>query len=376
MPRIEARIEEIKQRQSQIATEIDGDGADLDALEEEARGLSEELRSLRTSAERKEEIRNALKSETAHIVRPGEVPEQRIYDADSTEYRSAFFKNLLGVELNREERAAFVHTTANTANVLPTQTLNNIWDLVSTQHSIMGDITVYRTGTIIEVLKHTAIAAGDAATVSENTANEDEKNTFAKVTLSGKDFSKSVDISYAMERMSVDALESYLTGEIARQLGAAMATDVVTQIKADMAEANASTTAAVGKIDFAELAEVFGSLERADHVCVYAKRSTVYKYLVGMVDSNKRPIFQPSAQVGAEGVVLGAQIKIEDAVADGQLLIGDASKVVYNMVQDIMIENDRDIKKHVTTYSGYARGSGALIADKAFATLTVKTAAS
>lgn len=376
MPRIEARIEEIKKRQSQIATEIDGDGADLDALEKEARGLSEELRNLRTSAERKEEIRNALKNETAHIVRPDEVPEQRIYDADSTEYRSAFFKNLLGVELNREERAAFVHTTANTANVLPTQTLNNIWDLVNTQHSIMGDITVYRTGTIIEVLKHTAIAAGDAATVSENTANEDEKNTFAKVTLSGKDFSKSVDISYAMERMSVDALESYLTGEIARQLGAAMATDVVTQIKADMAEANASTTAAVGKIDFAELAEVFGSLERADHVCVYAKRSTVYKYLVGMVDSNKRPIFQPSAQVGAEGVVLGAQIKIEDAVADGQLLIGDASKVVYNMVQDIMIENDRDIKKHVTTYSGYARGSGALIADKAFATLTVKTAAS
>lgn len=376
MPRIEARIEEIKKRQSQIATEIDGDGADLDALEKEARGLSEELRNLRTSAERKEKIRNALKNETAHIVRPDEVPEQRIYDADSTEYRSAFFKNLLGVELNREERAAFVHTTANTANVLPTQTLNNIWDLVSTQHSIMGDITVYRTGTIIEVLKHTAIAAGDAATVSENTANEDEKNTFAKVTLSGKDFSKSVDISYAMERMSVDALESYLTGEIARQLGAAMATDVVTQIKADMAEANASTTAAVGKIDFAELAEVFGSLERADHVCVYAKRSTVYKYLVGMVDSNKRPIFQPSAQVGAEGVVLGAQIKIEDAVADGQLLIGDASKVVYNMVQDIMIENDRDIKKHVTTYSGYARGSGALIADKAFATLTVKTAAS
>ena len=54
-----------------------------------------------------------------------------------------------------------------------------------------------------------------------------------------------------------------------------------------------------------------------------------------------------------------------------ELLIGDAKKVVYNMVQDIMIESDRDIKKHVTTHSGYARGSGALIAPKAFAKLTV-----
>lgn len=373
MPRVEARIEEIRERQAQIAQEIDGENPDLDALEKETRDLSQELKELRNAESRKEAIRSALADGTANIMRPIEVPEHRNYGADSREYRSAFFKTLLGEELTREERAAYVHTTANTTAVLPTETLNNIWDLVSTQHSIMGDITIYRTGTIIEVLKHTAIAAGDAKTVSENTANDDEQNTFAKVTLSGKDFSKSVDISYAMERMSVDSLESYLTGEIARQLGAAMAADVVAQIDTDMATDNAITTAAAGKIDFSELATVFGSLERADHVCVYARRSTVYKYLVAMVDSNKRPIFQPSAQAGAEGVVLGAQIKIEDAVTDGTLLIGDASKVVYNMVQDIMIESNRDIKKHVTTYSGYARGSGALIVDKAFATLTVKS---
>ena len=55
------------------------------------------------------------------------------------------------------------------------------------------------------------------------------------------------------------------------------------------------------------------------------------------------------------------------------MLIGDPKKVVYNMVQDIMIESDRDIKKHVTTYSGYARGQGALIDGAAFAQLTVTT---
>ena len=36
-----------------------------------------------------------------------------------------------------------------------------------------------------------------------------------------------------------------------------------------------------------------------------------------------------------------------------------------------MIETDKDIKKHVTTYAGYARGQGALIDPLAFCTLTV-----
>ena len=43
----------------------------------------------------------------------------------------------------------------------------------------------------------------------------------------------------------------------------------------------------------------------------------------------------------------------------------------YHDVQDIMIERDKDIKKHVTTYSGYSRGSGSLIDPDSFAQLTV-----
>ena len=36
-----------------------------------------------------------------------------------------------------------------------------------------------------------------------------------------------------------------------------------------------------------------------------------------------------------------------------------------------MIENDRDIKKHVITYSGYCRFGAALAAPASFAKLTV-----
>lgn len=366
-------MEDIEKRYAEINVEMDKPEADIDALTEEVRNLKERKTELEKAAEKRRELKADV-SENGTTVRKFTDPEERkeTPGADSKEYRNAFLKNLLGMDMSREERAAFVHTTQNTGNVLPTTMLNQIWDLVSKQHSIMGDITIYRTGTILEVIKHTAIAQGAAKTVAENAANDDEQNTFVKVTLSGKDFSKHVDISYAMQRMSIDALEQYLVAEISRSMGDAMADDVIAQIGTDMTSANKVESAAEGTLSFKELATVFGMLKRVGAVSVYATRSTIYNYLVGMVDTTGRPIFQPSAQTGQEGVILGAQIKVEDSVADNVILIGDGKKLVYNMVQDIMIESDKDIKKHVTTYSGYARGEGALIEPDAFVQLTVK----
>ena len=364
-------MEDIEKRMEEIRTELEGENPDIDALTEEVRKLKERKKELEDTAEKRRKLKDDVEASGTTVRKFADPEEKRKYGASSKEYRNAFLKNLLGMEMNKEERAAFVHTTANTGNVLPTTMLNQIWDLVSKQHSIMGDITIYRTGTILEVVKHTAIAQGAAKTVAENTANDDEQNTFVKVTLSGKDFSKSVDISYAMQSMSMDAFEQYLVNEISASMGDAMAADVIAQIGTDMTGNNKVNSAAANTVTFKELATLFGMLKRVGAVNVYATRATIYNYLVGMVDTTGRPIFQPSAQAGQEGVVLGATIKVEDAVADNVILIGDPKKLVYNMVQDIMIESDKDIKKHVTTYSGYARGEGSLIDPDAFAQLTV-----
>lgn len=386
---IEAEIDQIEQALENLAEAAE----DLaQEAEPEARDGEEEEEEENQEGEDEEEERGSLARQRAQLRArvaagmlgaktrdfknlEGNPMKKTVYTAASPEYRTAYFKNLMGRDMTAEERAAFVHTTANTAAVLPTETLNEIWDLITGQHSIMGDIRILRSGTTIEVIKHTAVAQGNAAQVNENAANDDEQNTFVKVTLAGHDFSKHIDISYALERMSIDAFENYIVNEIAALMGEAMSADVVNNaIIAKMAAANKVTSGTVGKIAFKELAGAFGLLKRAGSVVVYGTRKTIYTYLVGMEDSQGRPIFQPNAQTGAEGFCLGATVKVEDAVADGVLLIGDGSKVTYNMVQDIMIENDKDIKKHVTTYAGYARGEGALIDDTAFATLTVKTA--
>ena len=256
---------------------------------------------------------------------------------------------------------------------MPTTLLNQIWDLIENNHSILGDITIYRIGTVLEIAKRTAIAAGDAATATEGAApSNDENNTFAKVTLAGKDFAKTVNISYALGLMSIDGFENFIVNEIADRLGAALAADIISQIGTDFDSAhNDLDVATSGSVVWADVAGAFSVLKNTSKVVVYASRATIYKYIVGMVDTTKRPIFQQTANEGIEGFLLGAPVKVEDAIADDLIWIGDPKQVVGNMVQDIMVESQKDISKHVITYAGYARFQCSLLAPAAFAKLDV-----
>lgn len=288
------------------------------------------------------------------------------------EYKNAFLKTLLGRDLTEMENVAYIHTTTQENAPVPTEMLNEIWDLIYGEHHILEDITIYRTGTIMEITKHTAVTQGKAKKVAEGEANDDEQNTFVKVTLSGKDFSKHVDISYAMQKMSIPAFETYLKNEIATGIGEELAKEVIAAIGTGMEAENKIETAAAGTVSYKDLAKLFGQLKRVGSLNIYATRKTIYNYLVGLTNESGTPIFQQVINPGVEGALFGAQIKTEDAVADGTILVGDGKKFVFNMIQDIMVESAKDIKKHVVTHSGYARGEGALIDGKAFAQLTLK----
>ena len=298
---------------------------------------------------------------------------EKIYDASSIEYRNAFLKHISGRDdqMTKMENEAFVHTTQNTPNVLPTTMVDQIWDLVSKNHVIVGDVTTYRTSTILEVVKHTAIVQGAAAVKNEGVANDDEKNTFVKVTLSGKDFVKSVEISYAEAKMSIDALEAYLIQEISSNIGEAIANDMVSTIEGSIDNDNKFNAATSGTLVFADVTKAFGKLKRNAKTVVYCSQATLFNYIVGMTNSAGQLIYQANANEGANGFLLGAAVKIEESVADGKILLGDPKKVVNNVVQDLMVETDKDIKAHKYIYSGYERSECALIDTVAFAEITI-----
>lgn len=293
------------------------------------------------------------------------------FNAESPEYRSAFLKKLQGGSLTEIEERAFTHTTQNTGVVIPKQLEDKIYSNMYEAHPILKDVKRLNTGAVFTIAKHVSIDAGDAKQVAEAEANEDEKNTFVSVTLNGKNFSKHIELSYQLENMAIPAFEKYLVEEIAERIGSAMADDIVAQIRKDAHADNKFATAQPG-LDMTDVFKAFGSLKGSNKVFIYANNDTIYNHIVSMKGLTEgRLSFVSSPQEAIDARLLGKGIKEEDAVPDGEILIVDPSEFVYNVITDVMIERDKDIKKHVHVISGYSLAEGTLTNDKAAAIVTV-----
>lgn len=362
---LKKRLKEINAELDDLLEQLDGDddedeGERMTAEEIEVRGeeLAEEKRDILAKIrieERKERLRNAAAFGTP-IINPNNDPQEganknmtRAEMIASEEYRSAFYANLRG-EATEEQRSTLL-TAGTDAIAIPKALDDKIWDNIYTDHPILGDIDIKRTGVILEVTKHTKVKAGKAGKVEEGTAATLEDNEFVKVTLVGQDYAKTVELSYAAAKMSQGALEDYLATEVANSMGEALATEIFAKMKTDLGAA--AVTVAKGKnLTFADFCKAVGSVQRGTNLKVYASRAKKFEQIVGMVDTAGQPVFR-------DGCTLGYDVK-EDSAAGDDIFIVDTSKFVLNMVQDIMIENDRDIKTHKIIISGYARAEGCM----------------
>ena len=362
-----ARIDEINARLAAIDGEIDAaEGEALTNLENEVAQLTAERSQIMEAIQTRQKLRASIAAGnvSGQIIEPkeeGNPMEERKFTLESEEYRSAFLRNLRGEEMSEVESRAFTFLTTNTTAPLPTVMQNRVIDLIGEAHPIVADVYTLRSGTSISIPVGKSINADAGATAEGEDAN-DLNIVFDNVDLSGEDFTANIEMSYKMMYMAIPAFEDYLVTKISERLGAVLASGIVDKIKAQMAAGNKITG-----MDYAGVCTGFGALKRVGAVVVYGTRAAVYNKLVGMVDSNKRPIFQQAITAEAAGHLLGGTIKFEDALGDTELLIGDPKKFMQNEVAPITIESDKDLKKHKVIISGYTCQEGTLTDDKAFA---------
>ena len=361
------RLDEINTRLAAIAAECDNaTGEALTALETEAENLQAERQTIMAEIQTRQQLRAniAAGNVSGQTIEPETKEERKMenFNLSSPEYRSAFLKTMRHEELNDVEKRAFTFLTTNTTQPLPTEMQNRIIDLIGEAHPIVADVYTLNSGAAISIPVAKAIVA-DAGKSAEGADHNDLQVTFTNIDLSGEDFTADVELSYKMAAMAIDAFESYLVFLISERLGAKLAEGIVANIKAGMAAANKFATG----ITYAGVCAGFGALKRVGTAVVYGTRETVYNKIVGMVDDKKHPIFQQPLTAAAAGVILGANIKFEDAMGAGELLIGDPKKYLQNVVVPVMIEHDRKIKNSKLVYAGYTCQEGTLTDDKAFA---------
>ena len=361
------RIDEINTRLAAIQNEIDSaEGEALTALEQEVEQLTAERQQIQTEAQTRQQLRaniaaGLVTGEPIEIQEDNNM-ENRTFTLASEEYRSAFLRHLRGEDMSEIERRAFTFLTTNTTAPLPEVMQNRIIDLIGEAHPIVADVYTMHSNTAITIPVAKSIAA-DAGKTAEGAASNELEVTFDNVNLSGEDYTANIKLSYKMRNMAIPAFEDYIVSQIAARLGSKIAVEIVANIKAGMAEGNKVATG----VNYANICAGFGELKRVGQVVVYGTRKGVYNKLVGMVDSNKRPIFQQAITAGAAGALLGATIKFEDAIGDTELLIGDPNKYLQNVVAPVVIETDKDLDNHTVVYSGYTCQEGVLTDDKAFA---------
>lgn len=359
-------LAEIEKRAAEIGQLIDTDpNADIASLNIELDGLKEakaniEQRSQNPGTGFKPITGTSFETRASYEATTGDV-------FASPEYRSAFFKNLLGQQLTAVEDAAFkramdivkaekradqFNTVTSAAAVLPTQTLNEVIKKARTMGGLISVCRSFNLPTKIAVPVGTP--ANKANWHTEGQAVESEKNTVATVSFAGYEIIKIFSISAAARRMSISAFESYMIDELnacvmeciadalVNGTGEAQGTGLesITWTK----DTNAIEYANGSIPTYADFTKAMALLKRGySQGAKWAmNNATLYTHVYGIVDQNKRPIFIADPKNESIGYILGREVIIDDNIADGDIYLGNFNYMGYNLAEGIVIEVSRE----------------------------------
>jgi len=230
----EMSIEQIEERKTSIVAELDNEGADLDALEEEMRSLNAELEARKAEEAKKAEIRQAVADgNVGKVVEKVEDKGERNMKTNeeiraSKEYVDAFARYLVSEDAT-EVRSLLTENVAGGSVPVPAI----VDDIIRTAWERNGILTRVRRTEIRGNLKVAFERVASAAGVhTEGAAAPDEETLkLGIVTLIPASVKKWVRISDEAIAMGGEALVRYVYEEVAYQITKKLADLVVNDIK-------------------------------------------------------------------------------------------------------------------------------------------------
>ena len=400
-----ASLEEIERRAAEIKGTIETDPqADIVALNIEIAGLQQAKENAKQKKEQQAGQTGDPEQRGAFNPITGMTFETRAsYEATtgdvfaSAEYRSAFFKSLLGQQLTSienaaykramaEQRAADFSTVTNTAAVLPTATLNEVISKARTMGGLLSVCRGFNMPSKITVPVGTP--SSKAAWHTEGAAVDSEKPNIASVSFNGYEILKVFSISAAAQKMSIAAFEAYIVDELSNCVMACIAdalvngtgtnqgTGILNGITWDAT--NSLTFSKTAGLTYADVTKTVALLKRgyAAGAAWAMNNATLFNLFYGLVDGNKRPIFINDPKEESIGKVLGFPVVVDDNLADETILFGNFQYMGYNIAEGIAVEVSREssFKSGLIDYRAMAIADCKPIAPEAFVKLTRATA--
>lgn len=257
-------VEELEARLAQLPDEIEKDDADLDALDAEFKGITAELDARKAAAAKKAELRAAVATGAGEVIAeapqtPIPTEERKMFKIDSIEYRDAWTKKIIGRELNEEERAALGAAGA----VIPTMTVNAVWDKLTGPADLIGKVDVSQFPTYVRFPKATTKNAATGQAVGAPIT--ESSDVIGYVDLIPNEYVKLLTVGADIDHMAISAVHDWIVNNLVESIRAEINKDIIVgtgtnELKGILTSVSANSTAIPATVTKASLLKIMGAL--------------------------------------------------------------------------------------------------------------------
>ncbi|HCS9101129.1 TPA: phage major capsid protein [Staphylococcus pseudintermedius] len=387
-----ASLEDIETRAGEIRGTIENDPeADVTKLNIEIEGLNQAKENIKEKEQEQVENRSYNPITGQQFKQNNEIQNNNVFGTE--EYRSAFFKKMLGQELSDVEQRSFNHamdiqksehradeftSSSNASAVIPEQTLNEVIRRARTQGGLLANVRSFNMPTKIRIPISTPQERAEWHT--EGAKVEADKVVTTAVSFEANEIIKIFSISVKAKTMSISAFESYLVEELTNCVVEAIEYALINGTGNNQGQGiltgitwnDENSLELTGK--YTDFTKALGILKRgyAQNAKFAMSNATLYNTVYGVQDGNKRPIFVQDAQRENVGYIFGKPVIIDDNIEDGTILLGDFNYIGYNLPQGIMLESSREssFRSGLIDYRAMAVADTRVLVDDAFVKLT------
>ena len=347
------RKQEIEARKAEIRAEVESteEIEKVEELEKEVDALNEEEEQIEEH-EKNEEFAEEMKEEKS-AVKVIEREEKKM--EKKKEYRDIYLSNLMGKELNEEERSILVAEDV----AIPTETQNTIFEKIVKKVPMLDEITLLNVkGSVSFYVEGTRTDGADHVEGADITESD---VPLIKVDLDGKEIVKLVTISDTVKQMSIPAFENWLTDMLSDSIANAIEAKIFNKIET-------TGTPVTAALDATGLRSLVAGLPSGyeNGAKWYVNKSLFYNNILALQDLSKNELV---TREGGKYFILGYEVSISDKAT--KVSFGNAKKFVGNLAEDITIHTQYNIGNNTYSYSGVAIYDGKVADATAFQVLNV-----
>lgn len=360
-------LEELRNEVEAIKKEVLDEKTNEEVKAEKEEISKEEERSLIADTQ---EIEKRSKKDLK-IIKGENKMEERKFTIKSPEYRSAWAKTLMGVELDETEKRALgdaIGTTATTfvASAANTQGINNLGLLIPESVRLDWLKMIEQASPIYRDIRKLNVngnvdfpylfAADDAEWYAETTTTKNEGQEYKNIKLTGHELAKAIEITWKAESMTVDGFISFLLDELNVKMNKALINAVIygtgsaqpTGITNGLTAKTNTSAIELIKACLGDLSEenrvgakVYVASNVADEIAFYKDENGNYPYLV--------------AGLGRAG---GATIEADPFLRTNEIVVGNAQNYVLNFNESLRIDKEVKVQPRRVVYGGYLIADG------------------